>query len=145
MSAWTREPTVTISPFRISKAIFYSQKNNQSLSMNLDSHLFAILFHFLPVFGHFALGFRELSPGNRCSTGRLFNHSNAVFHRAHVKAQPASDTIHFTDMNAGAGIHRIFLSVRLNIVRLRLNHTSIFASEVNALVGGIVARDVTKI
>src|SRR5882757_8136988 len=145
MSAWAREPTVTISPFRISKAIFYSQKNNPSFSMNLDSHLFAIFLHFLPVFGHVALGFGELSPGNRRAPGRFFHHSNAVFDRTHVKAQPASYTIHFANMNTGAGIHRVFFSVRLNIVRLWLDHTAIFANEVNTLVGGIVACDVTKI
>src|SRR6267154_1865683 len=145
MSAWAREPTVTISPFRISKAIFYSQKTNPSFSMNLDSHLFAIFLHFLPVFGHVALGFGELSPGNRWPARRLFHHLNAVFHRAHVKAQPASDTIHFTNVNARTRTDRVFFSVRPNIIRLWLDHTSIFANQVNALVGGVVACDVTKI
>ena len=113
--------------------------------MNLDSHLFAIFLHFLPVFGDFALGFGELFPGNRWPARRLFDHSNAVFHRAHVKAQPASDTIHFTNMNVGTRSDRVFLSVRPNIVSLRLDYTAIFADQINALVGGIVARDVTKI
>src|SRR5258708_36055979 len=143
MSAWTREPTVTISPFRISKAIWYSQKNNPSFSMNLDSHLFAIFLHFLPVFGHVALGFGELSPGNRWPARRLFDHSNAVFHRAHVKAQPASDTIHFANKNAGARIHRVFFSVRLNIIRLWLDPTSLFCTSVHTLVGAVAACDVT--
>src|SRR4029077_13164861 len=110
MSARTREPTVTISPFRISKAILYSQKNHKSFSMNLDSHLFPIFLHFLPVFGDFALGFGELSPGNRWPARRLFDHSNAVFHRAHVKTQPASYTIHFPNLNAGTRTHRVFLA-----------------------------------
>jgi len=52
--AWNRDPTVTISPFRISNAIFPPAPRVDAL-VNLDAHLCPILLHLLPVFRNFAL------------------------------------------------------------------------------------------
>src|ERR1700740_3735735 len=104
MSPWTREPTVTISPFRISKAIGYSRKSSLPSSMNLDSHLLAIFFHLLPILSHFAQRLGQLPPGNRRPSRWFFNHADAVFDRTNVKAQPAAYTIHLSHMNTGPRI-----------------------------------------
>src|SRR5438445_683165 len=144
MSARTREPTVTISPFRISKAIFTPARARSS-SVNIDSHLLAIFLHFFPVFGYVTLRLGELSPSDRRATGWFFNHSNAVFHGANVIAEPAADTVHFTHVNAGTRTDGFFLTIRLNVVRLGLDQGPVFGDQVDTLVGRIVASDVTKI
>src|SRR6266536_1799868 len=135
---------VSISPFRISKAIFSPASLNSS-SVNIDSHLLSIFLHLFPVLGYVPLRLRELSPGDRWATGRFINHSNAIFHGANVIAEPAADTILFAHVNAGTRTDGLFLTIRLNVVGLGLDHGAIFGDQVDALVGRVVASDVAKI
>src|SRR6267142_4175580 len=114
-------------------------------SVNMDSHLLAIFLHLLPVFGYFVLRLRELAPGNRRPPGRFFNHANAVFHGANVVAKAAADTILLAHVNAGTRVHGLFLAVRLNVIRQRLDYAAVLRDEVDALVGGVVTGDVAKI
>src|SRR5262245_605917 len=112
MSALTREPTVTISPFRINKAILHSRKRSHHPhsfdSVNMNTHLLAIFFHFLPVFGYFSLRLGELCPGKRQTSGWLFQHVNAVFDGANVVAETAADTVCFAHDQAGTRVHGFF-------------------------------------
>src|SRR5467141_3159361 len=114
-------------------------------SVNTDSHLLAIFLHLLPVLGYFALRLRALAPGNRRPPGRFFNHVNTVFYGTHVIAEATANTILFAHVNAGTGVHGFFLTVRLDVIRLRLDYAAILGDEVDALVGGVVAGDVAKI
>src|SRR5882724_7350028 len=95
MSARSRAPTVTISPFLISKAIDRSPP-----LVNVDAHLLAVRLHLFPIFGYIGLLLRNFIPGHGRPSRRLFHHADTAVHRAHVEAQSATDAIRFTHDNA---------------------------------------------
>src|SRR5579862_3404330 len=140
MSARSRAPTVTISPFLISNAIDLSP-----LSVNVDAHLFAVRFHLFPVFADFGLLLRDFIPSHRRPPRRLFHHADTAVHRADVEAQPAANTILFAHDNARARVHRLFFSIRAHVVTARRHDAPILCDQVNALVRRVVARHITQI
>src|SRR5271170_163430 len=142
MSAAKREPALTISPFRINKPIFAL---GAIRSVDVDAHFVAILLHFLPIFGDFALRVGDFFPGDRRTFGWLFHHVDAIFHGADVIAETAADTIPFADLNLGARADGFFLAVRTDVVRLWGDDGAIFGDQINAWVGSVVARDIAKI
>src|SRR5271165_4553549 len=146
MSARTREPTVTMSAFRMSKAMFHSRNaSHHPSSVNMNAHLLAVFFHFLPVLGDFPLRLGDLRPGNRLAPRWFLHHTDAVFHGANVIAEAAANTILLAHVNAGARVHGFFLAIRPHVIRLWLNDMAIFVHQVDALVGRVVASDVAKI
>src|SRR4030095_17173406 len=90
------------------------------VSVNINSHLLAIFFHLLPVFGYFPLRLGELRPGYRRPSGWLLNHLNAVFDRTNVVAETTAHAIRLTYKEARARVHGFFFAVCRNIVSLRV-------------------------
>src|SRR5260221_2166677 len=106
MSARSRAPTVTISPFLINNAI-----DRSPLSVNVDAHLLAVRLHLFPVFGYIGLLLRDFIPRHRRPPRRLFHHADTAVHRANVEAQSATDAVFFTHDNARARMHRFLFSI----------------------------------
>src|ERR1700756_1612885 len=114
MSARFRAPTVTISPFLISKAIDHSPP-----SVNMDAHLLPVRFHLFPIFGDFGLLLSDFIPSHGRPPRRLFHHADAAVNRANIEAQTAADTIFFAHMNAGPRVHSLLFSIRPHVVTSR--------------------------
>src|SRR5260221_7020157 len=106
MSARSRAPTVTISPFLINNAI-----DRSPLSVNVDAHLLAVRLHLFPLFGYIGLLLRDFIPRHRRPPRRLFHRADTAVHRANVEAQSAADAILFTHDDARAGVHRFLFSI----------------------------------
>src|SRR6266404_148672 len=140
ISARSRAPTVTISPFLISKAIGHSP-----LSVNVDAHLFPVRFHLLPVFGDLGLLLRDFIPGHGRALWRFFDHADAVVNRTNVEAQAATDAILFAHMDARPRMNRFLFSIGTHIVAARRHDAPVLCYQVNTLVRGIVARHITKV
>src|SRR5258708_12967120 len=111
ISARSRAPTVTISPFLISKAIGHSP-----LSVNVDAHLFPVRFHLLPVFGDLGPLLRDFIPGHGWAFWRFFDHADAVVNRTNVEAQAATDPIFFPHMHLRPPMNPSLFSFRTPIL-----------------------------
>src|SRR5215472_3301437 len=140
ISACSRAPTVTISPFLISKAIVASPR-----SVNMNPHLVPVRLHLLPVLGHLALLLRQFVPRHRSSFRRFFDHLNAVLHRANVEAQPATHAILFPHTHHRPRVDCRLFSVRAHIVSTGWHHASVLCDQVDALVRRIVARYIAEV
>src|SRR6266404_3435651 len=98
MSARKRDPTVTMSPFRISNAMFPPRRLSRVL-VNFDAHIFAILLHLLPILCNFALRLGRLAPSHGRASRRLFDHADAILDGANVVAKTATDAVFLANVN----------------------------------------------
>src|SRR5580704_7895887 len=113
--------------------------------VDVDAHLRAIFLHFLTIFGDFGLGLRKLVPGDRRAAGRLFDHMNAIFHRADVVAQAAAYAIVLADDDLGTRADGFGFAVGAHVVGGGWNHGAARRDQVDALMRGVIASDVAEV
>ena len=91
------------------------------------------------------MGASDLLPGDVLADGGLLDHFDAAFNGTNVEAETAANTIIFADVNAGAGFNGLFAAIGADVVGVRLNDAAVLGDEVDALMSGVVAGDVTEI
>ena len=113
--------------------------------MNLDSDFLAILFHRGPIFCDGGLRLHQLIPCHRRAMGRHFDHRNAMIHRTDIEAESAAYAIDFAHnwmRTRGRGFD---FSVTFEGIFVWLHKLVGGIDEVDALMRGVVAGDVTEV